>query len=143
MDGVVRRLVCGLMLLSLASVLAACSGTSRASGVSVPPAAASPERVARVYLRAALAGDCTLTAELTAPQGTWSWCHDPKLLGYRSVRSPEPVPASEAGRSEECVPFEMYTHGSSDGSMPVGWQPWSLCFVSTSTGWRLFDQGQG
>ena len=142
MDGVTRRLGCGLML-SLASVLAACSGTPHASGGSVPPAAASPERVARVYLRAALAGDCTLTAELTAPQGTWNWCHDPKLLGYRSVRSPEPVPASEAGRSEECVPFEMYTHGSSDGSMPVGWQPWSLCFVSTNTGWRVFDQGQG
>jgi hypothetical protein len=27
--------------------------------------------------------------------------------------------------------------------MPTGWQPWSLCFVTTPVGWRLFDQGMG
>jgi hypothetical protein len=120
---VVRRRTCALTLMSLAGVLVACSSTSKASGVSTPPAAASPERVARVYLRAALTGNCKLTAELTLPQ-TWNWCDDPKLLDYRSVRSPNHVPASEAGRNEECVEFEMYTHGSSDGTMPTGWQPW-------------------
>lgn len=108
-----------------------------------PPAAASPERVARVYLRAAFTGKCVLTAELTLPQATRNWCNDPKLLNYRSVGSPYRVPASEAGRNEECVAFQMYTHGSSDGSMPTGWQPWSLCFVRTPVGWRLYDQGQG
>jgi hypothetical protein len=142
MIGAVRRLACALTLIPLASALVACSGTSRASGVPAPPAAASPGRVARVYLRAAVAGDCELTAELTLSH-TWNWCGDPKLLGYRSVRSPDHVPASEAGRSEECVAFEMYTHGSSDGSMPTGWQPWSLCLVKAPAGWRLFDQGQG
>jgi hypothetical protein len=142
MIGVVRRLGCALTLMSLAGVLVACSSTSKASGVSTPSVAASPERVARVYLRAAVTGNCKLTAELTLPQ-TWNWCDDPKLLDYRSVRSPEHVPASEAGRNEECVRFEMYTHGSSDGSMPTGWQPWGLCFVKTPVGWRLFDQGQG
>ena len=142
MTGVVRRLACAVTLIPLASVLVACSGTSRASGAPAPPAAASPGQVARAYLRAAVTGNCTLTTELTLPH-TWNWCGDPKLLGYRSVRSPYYVPASEAGRNEECVPFEMYTHGSSDGTMPAGWQPWSLCFVTTRAGWRLFDQGQG
>ena len=142
MTGVVRRLACALMLTSLASVLVACSGTSNAGGVSIPPVAASPERVARVYLHAALTSDCKLTAALTLPH-TWNWCDDPKLLDYRGVRPPDYVPASNAGRNEECVQFEMYTHGSSDGTMPTGWQPWSLCLVKTHTGWRLFDQGQG
>jgi hypothetical protein len=142
MIGVIRGLACAPTLMSLAGVLVACSSTSPAAGVSTPPVAASPERVARVYLRAALTGNCKLTAELTLPQ-TWNWCDDPKLLSYRSVRNPNHVPASEAGRSEECVEFEMYTHGQPDGTMPTGWQPWSLCFVKTPGGWRLLDQGQG
>jgi hypothetical protein len=123
-------------------VLVACSGHSKTSGVSAPPAAASPERVGRLYLRAAFTGNCGLTADLTLSY-TWSWCDDPKLLDYRSVGNAYSVPASEAGRNEECVPFQMYTHGSSDGTMPTGWQPWELCFVRTRAGWRLYDQGQG
>jgi hypothetical protein len=142
MTGVVGRLACALTLLSLAGVLVACSSASGASSVPAPSAAASPGQVAGAYLRAAVTGDCKLTAELTLPH-TWNWCGDPKLLDYRSVQSPDLVPASEAGRNEECVAFEMYTHGSSDGTMPTGWQPWSLCFVKTPAGWRLFDQGQG
>jgi len=131
-----------LMLISLAGVLVACSDASNAAGVSIPPVAASPERVARVYLHAALTSNCSLTAELTLSH-TWNWCDDLKLLDYRAVQSPYYVPASNAGRNEECVQFEMYTHGSSDGTMPAGWQPWELCFVKTHAGWRLFDQGQG
>jgi hypothetical protein len=138
----VRSISAALTVISAASVLAACSSTSSAPVVSVPPAAASPERVARIYLRAALTGDCDVTAELTTP-GTWNWCSDPKLLNYRSVGTGYHVPASEAGRNEECVGFEMYTHGSSDGSLPAGWQPWSLCFIRTHAGWRVYDQGQG
>ena len=142
MARLVRRIMCALALVSLVGVLAACSATSKASGDSAPPAAASPERVARDYLRAAYTGNCALTAELTMAK-TWSWCDDPKLLHYRSVGNAYAVPASEAGRNEECVDFEMYTQGSSDGTMPPGWQPWSLCFVKTHAGWRLYDQGQG
>jgi hypothetical protein len=142
MIGVTRGLACALALMPLAGVLVACSSTSKAPDVPVPPAAASPGQVARAYLRAAFTGDCKLTAELTLSH-TWNWCDDPKLLDYRSVQSPDHVPASEVGRDEECVPFQMYTHGSSDGSMPTGWQPWSLCFVKTAAGWRVYDQGQG
>jgi hypothetical protein len=142
MIGVVRRLACVLTLIPLASVLVACSSTSKAPGVPAPPASAPPGQVAHVYLQAAVTGNCRLTAELTLSQ-TWNWCDDPKLLDYRSVQSPDLVPASEAGRNEECVRFEMYTHGSSDGSMPAGWQPWSLCFVTTPAGWRVYDQGMG
>jgi hypothetical protein len=142
MTRMARRLAGALTLIPLVSVLVACSITSKASGVPVPPVAASPGQVAGVYLRAAVTGNCQLTAELTLPN-TWNWCGGPQLLDYRSVRSPYYVPASEAGRNEECVPFEMYTHGTSDHSLPAGWQPWGLCFVKTPVGWRLFDQGMG
>ncbi len=142
MIGVVRRPACVLTLIFLAGVLVACSGASNAADVPIPPVAASPEQVAQVYLHAALTSNCRLTAELTLSH-TWNWCNDPKLLDYRGVRSPYYVPASNAGRNEECVQFEMYTHGSSDGTMPTGWQPWELCFVKTHAGWRVFDQGQG
>lgn len=137
-----RKVVLALTLVSLAAGLAACSGTSKGSGGSAPPTAASPERVARVYLRAASSGNCALTVDLTTSM-TWSWCSDPRLLRYRSVGRAYHVPASEAGRNEECVNFEMYTHGSSDGTMPTGWAPWGLCFVRTAVGWRLYDQGEG
>jgi hypothetical protein len=132
-----------LTLMSLPGVLLACSGTSSAAGGSTPPSAAPPGQVARAYLRAALTGNCKLTAELTLPKSTWNWCKDPKLLGFRSVQSPYSVTAPQTGRSGECVAFEIYTHGSSDGSMPVGWQPWSLCFAQTGAGWRVYGQGQG
>jgi hypothetical protein len=128
---------------ALASVIglsAGCSSAAKTSGV--PQAGASADKVARVYLRAAASGNCALTAALTLSH-TWSWCGDPKLLSYRSVGNAGLVPASVAGRNEECVGFEMYTHGSSDGTMPTGWQPWSLCLVRTHDGWRLYDQGQG
>jgi hypothetical protein len=128
--------------MSIAGVLVACSGASKRAGVSAPPAAASPARLAHVYLRAAFTGDCKLTAQLTLSH-TWTWCDDPKLQDYRSIGKVYFVPASEAGRNEECVDFQMDTHGSSDGTMPVGWQPWGLCFVRTRAGWRLYDQGQG
>jgi hypothetical protein len=132
----------GPLLACIVALLAACSAGAKASGDPAPTATASPEQVARDYLSAAYTGNCALTAELTMAN-TWSWCDDPKLLHYRSVGGAQAVSASEAGRNEECVPFEMYTNGSSDGSMPTGWQPWSLCFVKTSAGWRLYDQGQG
>jgi hypothetical protein len=64
-------------------------------------------------------------------------------LDYRSVGIAQIFPATTAGADEQCVPFEMNTHGSSDGSMPIGWQPWSLCLVHTNAGWRVYDQGQG
>lgn len=130
----------GLSLLLAGGVATGCS--TGGAKVSVPPPTASPERIAGVYLQAAKAADCRLTAALTLPH-TWHWCRNPRLLDYRSVGSALFVPAAEAGQDEECVGFQMDTHGSSDGSMPVGWQPWSLCLVWTSAGWRLYDQGQG
>jgi hypothetical protein len=131
-----------LAVAALAGGLAACSATPGPPAGPAASAAASPGQVAREYLRAAVAANCKVTAELTLSH-TWSWCDDPRLLDYRSVASPLHVPASEAGRDEECVPFEMHTKGSSDGSMPVGWAPWELCFTETAAGWRLYDQGQG
>ena len=84
-----------LALTSSACVLVACSATSTAPGVPGPPPGASPERVARIYLGAAAAGNCKLTAALTLAH-TWNWCEDPRLLNYQAVRKPGHVPASEA-----------------------------------------------
>ena len=138
-----RRVSTALAATVLAGVAVACSASTPAARTGgVPPSGASPEDVARVYLDAAHRGDCQLTAKLTLPH-TWRWCEDPKLLRYRAVLKPEHVPASIAGRDEQCVSFDMYTRGSSDGSLPTGWQPWSLCLIRTSSGWRLYDQGQG
>jgi hypothetical protein len=138
----VPRIMSALTLVYVVVVLAACSAASEGSAEPALPSSASPEQVASAYLHAAYTGNCALTAELTMAH-TWSWCNDPKLLHYRSVESAVAVSASEAGRNEECVNFEMYTDGSSDGSMPTGWQPWGLCFVRTPAGWRLYDQGMG
>jgi hypothetical protein len=93
-------------------------------------------------VQAAKAHDCDLTAALTLPR-SWSWCDDPRLLDYRSVNRASLLPAPEAGRDQECVGFYMNTHASGPGWQHEGWQPWSLCLVKTSAGWRLYDQGQG
>jgi hypothetical protein len=139
--GAVRAVACVLILVPVAGGVVACSGAAK-TVIPAPSANASVERVARVYLRAAVAGDCDLTAELTLSH-TWSWCSDPKLLAYRSVGRPQFDPASDAGRNEECVNFGMDTDGSSDNTIPSGWAGWGLCFVRTHVGWRLYDQGQG
>ena len=122
-------------------VVSACAANSDSTRA-VPPASTSPVDLVTAYLAGAKAGDCSLTRALTQKH-TWAWCDDPKLLGYRSIGAAQFVPASEAGSDEQCVPFEMDTHGSSDGSMPEGWQPWSLCLVHTKAGWRVYDQGTG
>lgn len=83
-----------------------------------------------------------MTRELTTSH-TWSWCRDPRLIDYRSVRPAELLPARYAGLDEQEVPFEMNTTGSSDGTIRSGWEPWGLNFVTTPDGWRLYDQGQG
>jgi hypothetical protein len=129
----------GLSLLLAAGLASACS---RSSSTPPPPASASPEQVAQFYLRAAKAQDCDVTSALTLPH-TWNWCDDPRLLDYRSVRAAYLEPAKYAGVDQQCVPFEMNTHASGIGWQHEGWQPWELCFVKTSTGWRLYDQGQG
>jgi hypothetical protein len=131
----------GLFLLLTGGLASACSSSPSAP---VPPPSSSPEQVARIYPRAAKAEDRDLTAAPTLPR-TWNWCDDPQLLDYRDYRSAPSayfLPASQAGRDQECVRFEINTYGSSDGSMPVGWQPCSLRLVRTSAGWRLRDQGQ-
>ena len=127
--------------MTLAGLLAAC-GTGNHSTRPLPPESTSPEALVGTYLAAAKIGDCSFTRALTL-KSTGNWCHDPQLLAYRSIEAAQFTPASEVGVNEECVPFEIDTHGSSDGSMPTGWQPWSLCLVQTKAGWRVRDQGQG
>ncbi|BDZ50236.1 hypothetical protein GCM10025867_24770 [Frondihabitans sucicola] len=99
--------------------------------------------MAATYLAAAKNQDCGLTRALAAKDGTWSWCSDPRLLSYTDVGRPFAVGKHSSPVPQECVRFTMTTTGSSDGSMPVGEEPWSLCFVHAAEGWRLYDQGQG
>jgi hypothetical protein len=127
----------GLSLLLAGGLASACS---RSPSAPLPSPSSSPQQVAQIYLAAAKAHDCDLTASLTLAH-TWNWCDDPRLLEYRSVGVGSLEPAKYAGRDERCVPFEMNTDGSSDGTLEAGWGPWELCFVKTSAGWRVYDQG--
>ena len=65
----------------------------------------------------------------------------PTMTAYRNLEGPVSFTKEQAGRDEQCVSFEMTTTESSDGSIAAGDGPWSLCFVSTDDGWRLYDQG--
>jgi hypothetical protein len=71
-----------------------------------------------------------------------------RTLG-RLARSPvlprppraEHVSAEVGGRSEECVPStidQRWMTGAEPGELQLNW-----CWVHTSGGWRLSDQGQG
>lgn len=114
-----------------------------------PPADASVETVTRVYLRAAERHDCALTRLLTT-SNTFSWCGaapfdlfdgEPDLRSFRDLRAPEHVSAEVGGRSQECVASTIDQHWMT-GAEP-GELQWNWCWVQTSGGWRLWDQGQG
>ncbi len=97
--------------------------------------------MARARLAAAKKGDCALTKQLTLSR-TLAWCDDPKLVDYRNVHPLDgmqtPGPGSPAVRA---ITLEINTAGSSDGSLPAGWMPWTFLFTQGPDGWRLYDQG--
>lgn len=111
----------------------------------IPPASASPEQVLDVYLRAAKAHDCILTAALMAP-GTQiePWCggHNPAntMLGD----APEILDYSRDGGSvgDNCYPVDITQTGVT-GAEPGDLPGWEFCFVHTPEGWRLNDEGYG
>lgn len=84
--------------------------------------------------------DCAFTSALTEGR-TLAWCRSPTMTAYRSVGAPAFLPAAQAGTDLQCVPFEMTTTDSADGSIPAGSGPWCLCFTRTAGGWRVHDQG--
>ncbi|MEY9950639.1 hypothetical protein [Leifsonia sp. EB34] len=88
--------------------------------------------MAQTYIEAAKQQDCGLTRALTT-SNTWSWCNDPRLLSYRLE--------GRTGAEGECMAYEVTLTASSDGTIPDGTQPWTLCFRQTKAGWRLWDQG--
>ena len=106
----------------------------------LPPAGASVADVAAAYLDAAVRQDCAFTRALTLGC-THAWCTPPTMTAYRNLEELVLLLKEQAGRDEKCVSFEMTTTESSDGSLTAGTRPWSLCFVSTADGWRLYDQG--
>lgn len=106
----------------------------------LPPAGASAADVAAAYLNAAVRQDCAFTEALTIGR-TLAWCTSPTMTAYRNIEEPVLRPKEEAGRNEQCISFEMTNTESSDGSLTAGRRPWSLCFISTGDGWRLYDQG--
>lgn len=106
----------------------------------LPPAGATVADVAAAYLDAAVRQDCAFTEALTIGR-TLAWCTSPTMTAYHKVEEPVLLPKKQAGRDEQCVSFEMTATESIDGSLSAGTRPWSLCFVSTPEGWRLYDQG--
>lgn len=114
-----------------------------------PAADASVGTVTRAYLRAAERHDCALTSLLTT-SNTFSWCGAapdalsdgwPDLRSFRDLRAPEHVSAEVGGRSQECVAStidQRWMTGAEPGELQ-----WNWCWVHTSGGWRLWDQGQG
>jgi hypothetical protein len=129
------------LAVALTATLASCGDAKAGRTPPLPPVPTTPGSVVAAYLAAAKSGDCTLTRALTQ-KSTWAWCDDPKLLDYRSVGAAVVVRATGGAAEEQCVAFEMDTHGSADGTIPIGWQPWSFCLVHTDGGWRVGDQGQ-
>ena len=106
----------------------------------LPSADAAVATVAAAYLDAAVRQDCAFTGALTLAR-TFSWCTSPTMTAYRDLQGRLSFTKGQAGRDEQCISFEMTTTESSDGSIAAGDGPWSLCFVSTDDGWRLYDQG--
>jgi hypothetical protein len=106
----------------------------------LPPVGATVAAVAAAYLDAAVRQDCAFTEALTIGR-TLAWCTSPTMTAYRNIEEPVLRPKEQAGRDEQCISFEMTNTESSDGSLTDGTRPWSLCFVSTPDGWRLYDQG--
>lgn len=107
----------------------------------LPAADASVSTVAIAYLNAAVRQDCAFTGALTMGR-TFAWCTSPTMTAYRDVKDPVLLPKEQAGRDQQCIPFEMTNTESSDGSLTAGdRRPWNLCFVSTVDGWRVYDQG--
>ena len=114
-----------------------------------PAADASVETVTRAYLRAAERHDCALTSLLTTAN-TFSWCGAapdalsdgwPDLRSFRDLRAPEHVSAEVGGRNQECVAStidQRWMTGAEPGELQ-----WNWCWVHTSGGWWLWDQGQG
>jgi hypothetical protein len=107
----------------------------------LPPSSADVRTVARAYVRAAEHEDCSVTRALTTSH-TWAWCSDPRLISVRGMTA-DTLVTGGVSRPEHCVAFDMTTTGSSDETMPRGAESWGFCFVPTSAGWRLWDQGQG
>jgi hypothetical protein len=106
------------------------------------PKSATVTEATTWYLQKAKEQDCAATRAVTLPH-TWAWCSNPRLRDFKALGGPVSVPASIAGRDEQCVNFQMFTTGDSEGTIPAGWRPWSLCFVKTQNGLRLYDQGTG
>ena len=144
-----RRVVLPLVATVVAAVVVVAfvawlrAGPRAASDRPLPAAGTDVSTVAAAYLDAAVHQDCAFTSALTVHrQGhTFAWCTSPTMTAYRSVGTPVLLPKEQAGRDLQCVPFEMTTTDSADGSLRAGSGPWSLCFTETAEGWRVFDQG--
>ncbi len=106
----------------------------------LPPADATVVTVGTAYLQAAVRQDCAFTEALTMSR-TFSWCTAPTMTTFRNLAGPTHFTKEQAGQDQQCMSFEMTNTESSDGSLTAGDRPWSLCFVSTNEGWRLYDQG--
>lgn len=116
--------------------------TGCSSLVNVPPASASVSEVAKVYLDAAKSGDCRMTRALTQER-TFAWCNNPKLLSYKILGKPVKYPAMQGNRATVAVNTSLMSKGTDKAENFNGVKPWTFYFVRETSGWRLYDQGQG
>lgn len=121
----------------------------------IPSSSAAPEKVLRVYLRAAKTHDCSVTERLTdagKADPSMAWCggiswwpvnNHPDLLSYRNIGPANARPGSDAdGSTELCYPVDI-TETNMSGASPGPLPGWRFCLTETAAGWRLSDEGYG
>lgn len=132
----------GLVIIGAVIGAGAALFAERPPAVILPSASASVEQTAVAYLANWAAGRCDTLDALSTP-GQRDGCSGVTLLGYGDIGAVQILQPPETAQKQDCVPTQIDSDGSADGSFPTGWQPWNLCFVQTSQGWRLIDSGQG
>jgi hypothetical protein len=124
------------------SMVALLGLTGCSSLADVPPASASVSEVAKTYLEAAKSGDCKMTRALTQDR-TFAWCDNPKLLSYKILGKPVSYPAMQGAPATVAVNTSLVSKGTDKAENFNGVKPWTFYFVRETSGWRLYDQGQG
>ena len=129
-----RSLIAGMALVAL---------TACAAAVALPPASASPQVVLDTYLRALVAGDCSIGRELwsegaaTGVRG--DLCGETQVSAYGIGGEPAQPTANEL-----VFVTTLTTTGTRDGSVRAGQITWFFTLRREANGvWRIWGEGSG
>ena len=135
MSKTVGRSVVGPVLLGV--VLAACGPT-----LPLPPPSASPQTVLETYLRALVAGECSVGRQLGADgfgPGRGDLCGATRVASYR-IDGPPAAPTA----NELVFSTSLTTSGTSDGTIRAGSIGWFFTLDRKANGsWRITGAGSG